>query len=128
MTSTDTLSFARTAAALLLLASLSGCELFKKNEEAQSVVSRRAVGLQIGDFLDQFGRPRTRTELVDGSTSYAWESTVEGARAGPDSLDQRVCKLRLITDRKGKITSAEVVYDALGRRSTSRCTEIFAPA
>lgn len=113
------------AAALVPLA---GCELLKKNEAAQATVNARAIGLSIGEFQDRFGRPHARVDLGGGAAAYAWESAVEGTPPGPDSRDQRICKLRIAADRRGQIVSADIVHDGLGRRSTSRCTEIFSPA
>ncbi len=113
-------------ALLLVLAGSAGCELIKKDEAVQSIVSRRAVGMPIGAFFDEFGRPRSRAELLDGTVRYGWESSVGSARAGPDSLDQRICQLQIVADAKGRITSADVVHDSPGRVSTSRCGEIFA--
>ncbi|MEO8080968.1 MAG: hypothetical protein ABI641_10580, partial [Caldimonas sp.] len=110
----------------LLVCALSGCELLKKNAEAQLLVDRRAIGLSVGSFFDQFGRPRARTEMLNASTAYAWESTVGAARPGLDSLDQRVCQLRIVADKKGTITTADIVHDSIGRTSNSRCSEIFA--
>jgi len=115
------------AATSLLLLALGGCELLKKNEAVQAMVNSRAVGAPVSDFLDRFGPARTRVELTDGSTGYEWQSAVESTPPGPESRDQRICQLRLLADRRGRITSAEIVHDGLGRRSTSRCGEIFAP-
>ena len=79
-----------------------------------------------GDFFDRYGRPNGRAETVDGGTAYDWISSVSFARPGPEGLDDRVCKLHLTADRRGRISAVEVRYDAPGMKSTSRCGEIFA--
>ena len=118
---------ARASTALLLLAALTGCgTLFKKDEAVQSVVNNRAIGMSAGEFFDQFGVWRQRTELLDGTIEFSWTSaTAKTTPAGYVSLDDRTCTLRVIAAKNGKIVSAEVIYDNLGRNSTSRCAELF---
>ncbi len=116
----------RAAASLPLLLSLVACGVFKKDETVQSVVDKRVVGMTAGDFFDQFGIWRQRTELLDGTTEFSWTSAIaKTTPAGYVSLDDRTCSLRVIVTKNGKIASAEVIYDNLGRNSTSRCTELF---
>jgi hypothetical protein len=112
-------------AAALLAVALAGCGTFKSNEEAQTVVTRRVVGMPAGDFFQQFGRYRSRTEQPDGSALYAWESAMGAAVAGPQGTDDRVCRLRLFADKRGRIESVNVLFDDPGRISTSRCTDLF---
>jgi hypothetical protein len=114
-------------AGLALAVALAGCELMKRNEEALAVVNKRVVGMPAGEFFDRYGRARTRNELGDGSTEYEWISAVAGARPGPAGLDDRICRLRLASDRNGRISRVQVLYDAPGNKSTSRCGEIFSP-
>ena len=117
---------ARAAAALPLLVALAACGVFKKDEEVQAVVNNRVIGMAAGDFFDQFGVWRQRTELLDGTTEFSWTSaTASRTAAGFVSLDDRTCTLRIIVAKNGKITSAEVIYDNQGRVSTSRCAELF---
>ena len=78
-----------------------------------------------GDFFDRYGRWRTRSELPSGATDYTWESAVGSAPPGPYGLDDRVCKLRILADKAGRIASAVISQDNLGRSSTSRCAEMF---
>ena len=119
--------FARAAAALSLLVALAACgTFFKKDEEVQAVVNNRAIGMSAGDFFDQFGIWKQRTELLDGTTEFSWTSaTAARTAAGYVSLDDRTCTLRLIVAKNGKVASAEVIYDNQGRTSTSRCGELF---
>lgn len=117
---------ARASAALSLLVALAACGVFKKDETVQAVVNQHVIGMTAGAFFDQFGVARQRTELLDGTTEYSWTSaTGQRTAAGYVSLDDRTCTLRLIVTKGGKIVSAEVVYDNLGRSSTSRCKEVF---
>ncbi len=117
----------RAAAALPLLVALAACgTLFKKDEEVQAVVNNRVIGMAAGDFFDQYGIWRQRTELLDGTTEFSWTSaTASRTAAGYVSLDDRTCTLRVVVAKNGKITSAEVIYDNQGRVSTSRCGELF---
>lgn len=116
----------RAAAALPLLAALAACGVFKKDETVQGVVDKRVVGMAAGDFFDQFGVSRQRTELLDGTTEFSWTSAIgKTTPAGYVSLDDRICTLRIIVAKNGKIASTEVIFDNLGRSSTSRCTELF---
>jgi len=119
--------FARASTALLLLAALGACgTLFKKDEAVQAVVNNRVIGMGAGEFFDQFGVWRQRTELLDGTTEFNWTSaTASRTAAGYVSLDDRTCTLRIIVAKSGKITSADVILDNLGRVSTSRCAELF---
>ena len=113
------------AAALLVgLAGLGGCELLKNNEQVQTTINSRVLGMPAGDFFDRYGRASSRTETPDGMT-YDWTSSVRYAPPGPEGLDDRVCKLRLGADRQGRINAVQVQYDAPGTKSTSRCGEIF---
>jgi hypothetical protein len=117
---------ARALAAVSLLVALGGCGLFKTNEEVLATVNKRAIGTPVGDFFDRYGRPRSRSERADGSTEYDWISSGPYARPGVEGLDDRVCKLHLGADPRGRINRVEVTYDAPGINSTSRCGEIFA--
>ena len=114
--------------AAIALASLAGCELLKKNDDVSVVINRRAVGMPAGEFFDRFGNYGRKREQPDGSVDYEWASTVPFARPGPDGLDERVCRLRVSVDIKGKISAVQVLLDAQGLKSTSRCTEIFGAA
>ena len=114
------------AAALPLLVALAACGLLKKDEAVQAVVNNRVIGMAAGDFFDQFGVWRQRTELLDDTTEFSWTSaTASRTAAGYVSLDDRTCTLRIIVAKNGKIASAEVIYDNQGRVSTSRCAELF---
>ncbi len=116
----------RAAAGLPLLVALAACGVFKKDEAVQTVVDRRAIDMTAGAFFDQFGVWRQRTELLDGTTEFSWTSaTAKTTPAGYIGLDDRTCTLRIIAAKNGKIVSAEVIYDNLGRTSSSRCSELF---
>jgi hypothetical protein len=114
------------AALALLVVALGGCELLKKDGESLAIINNRVLGMPAGDFFDRYGRARSRVEVADQTTEYDWISSVPAAKAGPDSLDERVCRLRLTSDARGRISAVQVRYDAPGLKSTSRCGEIFA--
>jgi len=116
----------RAIAAASLLAALAACGLFKSNEEVLATVNKRVLGMPAGDFFDRYGRPRTRSERPDGTMEYDWISAVPYAKPGVEGLDDHVCKLVLTSDRRGRIDSVVVRYDAPGLKSASRCGEIFA--
>ena len=116
-----------TVAAACLAAALAGCGTFKNNEESQAVVSKRIVGMQAGDFFQEFGPARSRREQPDGSALYAWESAMGPAPAGPRGPDERMCRLRVMADKRGRIESVSIQFDDPGRVSSSRCGELFRP-
>jgi hypothetical protein len=117
--------FAR-AAALLALAALVGCGSLNNNSLVQEIVTARVVGMQAGDFLQQFDGTWTRDEQGDGSTTYGWKSALGPTQnSGYYGLDERTCTLHLVADKKGRIATVDVVLDNVGRVSTSRCSEIF---
>ncbi|HEY2558656.1 MAG TPA: hypothetical protein VGI48_02985 [Caldimonas sp.] len=118
--------FGRALAAASLLVALGGCSLLKPNEQVLAVINQRVIGMPVGDFFDRYGRPRSRTEMLDHSTEYDWISAVPYARPGVEGLDEHVCKLHVTSDPRGRINRVDVVYDAPGLKSASRCGEIFA--
>jgi hypothetical protein len=122
------LALARAVIASVLLVGVAGCELFKKSEEVQSVVNRRALGMQAGDFFQRYGTAFRRDEQSDGTTVYGWISQIPPAAPGYLGQDDRTCTLQLTVDARGKVVSADVVTDYPGRTSSSRCGEIFKPA
>jgi hypothetical protein len=113
-------------AAALTLSTLAGCELMKPNLEAQAAINQRVVGMPVGDFQQQFGRFRTRTEQPDGTTTYNWESAIGRTPAGQVGPDDHICKLFLTANAGGRIDTALILLDAQGNKSNSRCREIFA--
>ncbi|HEX2539719.1 MAG TPA: hypothetical protein VHM00_01415 [Caldimonas sp.] len=115
------------AGAALVVAALAGCGTFKNNEESQAVVSKRVVGMAAGDFFQEFGRYRSRTENPDGSALYRWESDMGRALPGPFGPDERVCRMNVFADKRGRIESVTILLDDLGRTSSSRCSELFRP-
>lgn len=108
-----------------VITAAAGCSIIKSNTEAQTLVTQQVAGMPAGDFFEQYGRWRTRAELPSGGVAYNWDSSVGSAPPGPDGLDERVCKLRLIADKGGRIETASIVLDNPGRVSTSRCGEMF---
>lgn len=108
-----------------LLVATAGCSVFKSNEEAQATLTARAVGMPAGDFFQQYGTWKRRVELAGGGADYFWESAIGSAPAGPLGQDDRVCRLRIVVNRAGRIESALIVNDNPGAVSTSRCNEMF---
>ncbi len=123
-----TLAFALSATAVFAFLAASGCSVFKSDEEAQAIVTRHVGGMTAGEFFDRYGRWATRSELPNGAIDYSWESTVGSAPPGPYGLDDRVCKLHIVADKRGRISSAVISQDNVGRSSTSRCAEMFKAA
>ena len=113
------------AAAVFLVVALAGCGTFKDNEESQAVASKRLVGTPVGAFFDEFGRYGKRSVLPDGSVLYHWESAMGSAPPGPHGPDERICRMRVFADKRGRIESVSIVLDDPGRVSSSRCTELF---
>ena len=119
-------AFLRRLVAAALLIAVGGCELFKHNEEAQAIVNQRVLGKPVGEFFDRYGRATARTEVGDNTAIYNWVSDRGMTRPGPEGQDERICKLRLTVDKTGKISDVQILYDAQGVKSRSRCGEIFA--
>jgi hypothetical protein len=111
--------------AALALGALSGCGIFKDNEQTVAVINARALGMPVGEFFDRYGRPQRRDERTDGGLEFIWVSSVTRTQGRAD-VDDQVCSLRLTTDRGGRISSAQVMYDGQGKTRMSRCAEIFA--
>ena len=112
--------------AAVVVVAVGGCELFKDNQEAMAVINQRIVGKPVGQFFDRYGRATARTEIGDNTSIYNWISDVGMTRPGPEGQDERVCKLRLTVDKGGRISNVDILYDAQGVKSRSRCGEIFA--
>ena len=116
----------RAAATVSLLLTIAGCSVFKTNEEAQAVITQRAVGMSVGDFFERYGSWKARQVQPDGAVEYAWISaTTAPPNNGFYGLDDRTCSLKLVADKNGRILSASLVQDMPGRTTTSRCMEIF---
>ena len=115
----------RLAAAALLIA-VGGCELFKHNQEATAIINNRVLGKPVGEFFDRYGRATASTEIGNSTSIYNWVSDRGMTRPGPEGQDERICKLRLTVDKTGKISDVQILYDAQGTKSASRCGEIFA--
>lgn len=114
------------AAVVAAAAAVAGCgDLAHRHEETQKVIDQRVIGMPAGDFFSTFGPWAARSELGDGGASYLWESQVGKAPPGVYGLDERVCKLRVTADKRGRIAAVEIRFDNPGRISTSRCSEIF---
>ena len=116
----------RRLASAALVVAVGGCELFKHNQEATAIINSRVLGKPVGEFFDRYGRATARTETGDNTAVYNWISDVGMTRPGPEGQDERICKLRLTVDKAGKVSDVQILYDAQGTKSASRCGEIFA--
>ena len=114
--------------AVAVLVAVGGCELFKSNQEATAILNERVLGKPIGAFFDRYGRATAHTEVGDNTAVYNWISDVGMTRPGHEGQDERICKLRLTADKAGKVIDVQILYDAQGIKSASRCAEIFAPS
>ena len=119
-------SFAAAALCAALLFPLAGCELLKGDRDVLTRVNERVLGMPAGEFFDRYGPASSRTEGAGGTMDYLWTSPVGYARPGVIGLDDRVCRLHLASDARGRIAHVEVLFDPPGLKSTSRCAEIFA--
>ena len=116
----------RGLAAAALLAAVAGCELFKHNEEATAIINGRVLGKPVGEVFDRYGRATSRTEIAGGTAVYQWTSGIGPTAPGQAGPDERICRLRLTADKAGRVSGVEILYDAQGTKSRSRCGEIFA--
>ena len=105
----------RPLAAALVLCLVAGCDLMKRNQDALAVINARAIGMPAGEFFDRFGRPERRRDLPDGAIEFLWSAPVVSGERGWAYADEHICKLRLITDKRNRIASVEILYDAQGK-------------
>jgi len=108
-----------------IAALLSGCFLRGPVDASQVAVDSKALGVPAGDFFDRYGRPLARLERADGTFIFDWEGGSEHMAAGPNGMEDKICRLRLTTGKDGRIVSAEIMRDAKGERRLSRCAELF---
>ena len=94
-------------------------------DETQALVNGRITGMSVGDFADRYGATGAREPGPDNSLAFSWESSVGATPPGPFGQDDRVCRLRVLADKNGRIVSARIVDDYVGRVSASRCGELF---
>jgi hypothetical protein len=114
----------RPLVAITAAASLGACAL-RGPDEAQQVVNSRTLGVSSGDFFQRYGRPAKRYETPQGIYVFDWEGGTEHMAAGVIGQEDKVCRLRLTTDKNGRIETVEIVRDAKGERRLSRCAELF---
>ena len=118
----------KTSTPALLLAlplALAACSLFKGGEDTQLLINKAVLGMPAGEFFSRYGPAYAREEQLDQTTQYKWASRIGSTVPGPMSLDERVCKLNVVSDSRGRIAAAAITQDNPGRISTSRCTEVF---
>jgi hypothetical protein len=111
-------------ASALALGALSGCGIFKDNEQTVATINGRALGMPVGEFFDRYGRPEQRRELPDNTLQFVWVSARDSP-TGFAGVDDHICSLRISADARGRISSFEVMYDGPGKTRLSRCAEIF---
>jgi len=110
---------------LLLALALAGCMSVLRGEDPQVIVNKYAVGVPVGDFFQRYGTPRVREEAPDGTLQFTWEGGRAKVAAGPRGPEESLCRLRLTTDRAGRIVSAPIIRDGQGEKRLSRCVELF---
>ncbi|MCW2798521.1 hypothetical protein [Nocardioides sp.] len=112
---------------LAFASALAGCQsvLHVNDEDAQAIVNQRVVGTSIGDFITRYGAPVMRDEARDGSLTILWEGGPPKVGPGPRGLEERICRVRLSTDRNGRILAAPIVRDGPGQRHLSLCVEVL---
>ncbi|MEO6743687.1 MAG: hypothetical protein ABIS28_21160 [Caldimonas sp.] len=113
--------------ALLLVVPLAGCMsiLRVNSEDPQVIVDKRVVGTQVGAFFQRYGPVRVREESSDGSMQFTWEGGRNHVPAGPRGPEESLCRLRVSTDKAGRILSAPIIRDGQGEKRVSRCVELF---
>ena len=113
---------------LLLPLALGGCGAFFRinaEQDPQQAVNQRVLGLRLGEFFERYGAPTRREESTDGVLGFNWSSPNRYVAAGPVGPEEQFCRLRVVTERNGRIASATIVRDGRGTRHQSRCVEIF---
>ena len=104
---------------------LGACASRGSVQPSQAAVNAKAVGLSVGDFFERYGRPLSRLERSDGTLVFDWAGGDTRVAAGPYGPEEKICRLLITTDTKGRIVSAEITRDAIGERSLSRCVEVL---
>ena len=94
-------------------------------DDTQQVVNSRTVGVSPGDFFQRYGPPVKRYETPEGIYVFDWEGGTQHMAAGVMGQEDKICRLRLTTDKNGRIATTEIVRDAQGERRLSRCAELF---
>lgn len=120
--STTTTAFAIVATAL----ALGACSVLSNpDRDAQGIVNRKLIGMNLGDFVDRYGGARVRDENADGSVSFLWQSKLKQVAPGVLSPDDNLCRVRVVADRGGHIVSSQIASDTIGEKSTSECADLF---
>ena len=68
----------------------------------------------------------SRKRIATQSVCHIERTASVAPGPGVEGLNDRVCKLDFTADRRGRIDTVVVRFDAPGLKSTSRCGEIFA--
>ena len=128
--SKDSLKLTVSLLALCLAPCLAGCQaIFHVNDEdAQAIVDKRVLGMSVGDFFTRYGAPSSRAEAKDGTLTFNWSTKSPNMAPGPLGPEESLCRLRLSTDRNGRIVAAPITRDGKGQRHLSICAELFEPA
>lgn len=116
---------------LVLPVLLGGCGAFFRinaEEDPQAAVNRRVLGLRLGEFTERYGAPSRREESAEGILGFQWSSPGRYVAPGPVGPEEQFCRLRLVTDRSGRIATATIQRDGRGERHQSQCVEIFGAA
>ena len=116
----------RALVAALALGLVACGDLLKRNQDALVIINGRVIGMPAGEFFDRYGRAERRRDLPDGAIEFLWTAPVVAGERGWSDADEHICKLRLTTDKRNRIAVVEILYDAQGKKSTSRCGEVFA--
>ncbi|HUP09234.1 MAG TPA: hypothetical protein VMU47_18895 [Caldimonas sp.] len=88
-------------------------------------MNAKLIGIPVGDFFERHGRPISRLERSDGTLAFDWAGGDTRVAAGPYGPEDKICRLLITADKNGRIVSAEIIRDAQGERSLSRCVELL---
>lgn len=111
---------------VLVLTALAGCGSVRNpNEDPQSTVDKRVIGMNVGDFFQRYGKPAWRDEAKDGSLTFDWQSELAKTPAGPLAPEESLCRLRIQVNPGGRIVGAPIMRDGRGRRHVSLCVDLF---
>jgi len=115
----------RIAVVVLVLLAATGCASRAPAAGAQADVNAKLIGIPVGDFFERHGRPISRLERSDGTLAFDWAGGDTRVAAGPYGPEDKICRLLITADKNGRIVSAEIIRDAQGERSLSRCVELL---
>lgn len=123
---------------------LAGCSAAPSAPTVMSKLNQRYAGKAVDEFFQNFGQPADKGNADGNGKVYRWvaiqpRQDIQGAPSAHVTSNNQlhfpsytardtrelVCQLAVHTNKKNRITSLAITLDTEGKRSNSRCAEIF---